>query len=128
MAPLSGIYIGKHARALAAALALGAAALSLMPGQTAYAARTTSAEPGATEPAADMPARRPTGSGTATRTIDPRARCTITRSGGHIDFYVPGTVYTRPEGQVLCGSDGQWHYYGSVERASGGGGVATRTP
>jgi hypothetical protein len=122
MAHLSGIQIGKQARALAAALALGAAVLSLSTGPTAYAARVSSTDAGDADTGAGD-----AGSGTATR--DPRARCTITRPDGHIDFYLPGTVYTRPDGQVFCGSDGQWHRNGIVDRATvGGGGVATQAP
>ena len=132
MAPLSAIYIGKHARALAAALALGAAVLSLSTGPTAYAARAISTEPSDTEPAADMPTHRITGRGTATRTNDPGKRCTITSANGHVDFYLPGTVYTRDGHNFLCGYDGQWRDWGKVGSPDtttvGGGGVATRTP
>ena len=46
MASSSGIQIGKQAQALAVALALGALALSIAPGQTVYAARGISNEAG----------------------------------------------------------------------------------
>ena len=132
MAHLSGIQIGKQTRALAAALALGAVVLSLSPGQTAFAARARSAGAGDSDTGAGQTAtHRTPGSGTATRTIDPAKRCTITGPDGHIEFYLPGTEITRNGNVVVCMSDGEWYAARpgpTDETTVGGGGVRVMTP
>src|SRR4051794_16628632 len=83
MAHLLGTQIGKHARALAAALALGAAVLSLSAGQ------------------AEARPRHP---------VDNGVRCWLPGTAGEdLTAYMPGEV-VNAHGQLLkCGSDGQWH-------------------
>ena len=81
MAPPSGIRIGRTATARAAAFALGAAVLSLMPGQAE--------------------AREP---------VDIGELCDMVRRDGHIDFYLPGESARDNYGHwKYCGDDGQWH-------------------
>jgi hypothetical protein len=88
--------IGKHARALATALTLGSAILSLS---------TVQAE------AREKPKHPP----------DNGVRCAITRSDGYIDFYLPGESVRDKFGQwKICGADGEWH---SAARAGGGPGM-----
>ena len=85
MAHLVGIQIGKHARAVAAALVIGMAVLSLSAGQ------------------AEARPRRPANT----------VVCWM--HGNHYDdewnAYAPGDVYFDPHtGQKYrCGSDGKWH-------------------
>ena len=83
MAHLLGIRIGKKAGALAAALALGAAILSL------------SASPAHAAPA---------------EADDIGELCDMVRRDGHIDFYLPGESARDNYGHwKYCGDDGQWH-------------------
>ena len=106
MAHLARILIGKQARALAAALAIGATVLSLAPGQTAYAARTTSTEPADPDSGAGgTPAGGRAGSGTAARVT----LCAWTDSDGHVDFYLPGEVVSTSLGKLKCGTNGKWY-------------------
>jgi hypothetical protein len=104
-----------HARALAAALALGAAILCLVPGQAAYAAgsnpegvvRIAIADPdsggGPEDPASSVE-----------RTKKPKhpkdngIRCSITSPSGFVDFFLPGDVTS--VGGILrtCLADGTW--------------------
>jgi hypothetical protein len=81
MAHLSEIQIGKHARVLAAALALGAAVLSLSTGQ------------------AEARAKRPVDNGT---------RCIFTSADGYIDFFMPGETINWGDETWRCGADGKW--------------------
>jgi len=133
MASRSGIQIGKRAQALAVALALGAVALSLMPGQTAYAARNTSNEAGDADPGAD--------SGTGSTSRKPTVpnpndlpKCTLTTSDGTVHFYLPGedviVVTQYGEKRMTCGGP-DWIVwrpdYGSDVKP-GGGGVYTTAP
>jgi hypothetical protein len=81
MAPPSGIRIGRTATALAVAVALGAAVLSLMPGQAE--------------------AREP---------VDTGELCDFKRWDGHIDFYLPAEFARDNYGHwKYCGGDGKWH-------------------
>ena len=113
MAHLSGIQIGKQARSMAVALALGAVVLSLTPGQTAYAARGVSDEAGEVAP--------DEGSTASPRKPKPLpnpndlTKCTITTSDGTIHYYIPGDVVIvqtkAGDKQIVCGSGGQWIAY-----------------
>jgi len=107
MAHLARILIGKQARALAAALAIGATVLSLAPGQTAYAARTTSTEPADPDSGAGgTPAGGRAGSGTAARVT----LCSMGTGDGNIEFYKPGDVITLTNGMKFkCGANGKWY-------------------
>ena len=112
MASRSGIQIRKYARVLAVALALGAFAPSLVPGQTAHAARAIMNEAGdadvgdgaETAPSARKPKPNPN--------PNDMAKCTITTSDGTLHFYVPGelVVVETKEGKkyLACASDGKW--------------------
>jgi hypothetical protein len=126
MAHLSGIQIGKQARALAAALALGAAVLSLATGPTAYAARVSSTDAGDTDIGSEP------GVGTATRSnLNNYPKCTITSPDGHIDFYIPGDTVVRDGKTLWCGADGGWVVVDRGTDSAGtytGGGVYTRAP
>jgi hypothetical protein len=111
MAHLSGISIGKQARALAAALALGAAVLSLSAGQ------------------AEAKPKRP---------VDNGVRCWLpgmTGSGGeHWEAFMPGQIITdhRTGKRYKCGSDGKWQPArvadDMVLTQPGDGGVLAPTP
>ena len=102
MARLSGFHIGKQARALAAALVLGATGLALTPGQTAYAARgiTNETGDGGTSGGGAGPAPR--------MNINDFPKCTITRPDGSVDFYLPGNKIVRDGKTLYCGFDGEW--------------------
>ena len=106
MAHLSGTQIGKHARALAAALALGAAVLSLSAGQ------------------AEARTKRP---------VDNGVRCWVSGGGGHWEAYLPGDVVNIGGKLVRCGSDGEWHDARTAPASTvlytpAGGGVLAPTP
>ena len=107
MAHLSRLQIGTQARALAAALALGAAVLSLSAGQ------------------AEARPKRP---------VDNGVRCWLTGTAGEdLTAYMPGDV-VNVGGQLLrCGSDGQWHDARTAPASTvlytpAGGGVLAPTP
>ena len=108
MTSLTQTRIGRTARALAAALALGGTILAL------------SAGPAHAEP------KEPADSG---------VRCARTRSNGHVDFYLPYESSRDRFGHwQYCGEDGDWHDIGrtvGVPRApkgpkAQGGGVYAR--
>ena len=96
MTHLPGIHIGNRARALTAALALGAAVLSLSAGP-AHAAPNTPKDDG--------------------------VRCASEEAGGHIDFYMPGDIVTTIDSKgvgrkLQCGKDGEWHPVRTVSNDS----------
>jgi hypothetical protein len=113
--------------ALAAALTVGAAILSLAPGQAVYAAsshpqemvRIAIADPdagsGPEDPASNVERKKPKPQGKL---------CSITWPNGHIDFYLPGDVVMRDDKWVVCGSDGKWSV---LPRSGGAGGVGSPT-
>ena len=119
--------LATRTRALAAALTVGAAVLSLAPGQAAYAAssnpreivRIAVADPdagsGPEGPASNVERKKPKPQGKL---------CSITRPNGHIDFYLPGDVVMRDDKWVVCGSDGKWSV---LPRNGGAGGVGSPT-
>jgi len=102
-------------RALAAALALGAAILSLAPGQAAYAAssnpqeivRIAIADPdsggGPEDPASNVERTR-----NPKHPKDNGIRCAITRPDGSIDFYLPGTEIVIEGRRWSCLDTGKW--------------------
>jgi hypothetical protein len=124
MARVSGIHFAKKARALAAALLLGTAILSLAPGH-AEAARRVVPEAG------DTDSGDSSGGSTAERKSKnqngSQARCTITRADGHVDFYLEGEKIVRNGRGYYCGGDGQWHAVRTSGASTGtvveGGGV-----
>jgi hypothetical protein len=95
--------IGKHARVLVAALAIGGAVLSLGTGQ------------------AEAKPKHPPDDGT---------RCVRNHVDGYIEFFMPGdTIYDDIYGWLVCGSDGEWHNArtdDSSGRTNNGGGLGTR--
>jgi hypothetical protein len=91
--------IGKHARTLVAALALGAALVSLAPGQTAHAARGKWIDVVRPEPEIETAARDK---------INDYNKCTITRSDGTIDFYLPLETVVRDGKTLVCSGEGEW--------------------
>ena len=97
MSHLSGFLINKHARALAAALTLGAAVLNL------------SAAPVGAEPKIDV--------------NDPANMCTITRADGTVDYYQLGDKIT-VNGKTLSCSGPNWVLWrtGSTTGTTVGGG------
>ena len=108
MAHLSGKQIGKHARVLAAALALGAAVLSLSAGQ------------------AEAKPRHP---------VDNGVRCWIKGGpdGETWTAYMPGDVVILDGLLQRCGSDGHWTPARKAEGSTVlsepvGGGVLAPTP
>ena len=128
MAHLSGTLIGRKAGTLAAALALGAAVLSLAPGQAAYAARGITNEAGDADTGGGV---RPGSSTTAKDDINSWTKCTITRPDGTIDFYIPGDIVHRDGKYVMCGRDGQWVVLDRSTAETGtysGGGTYTQAP
>jgi hypothetical protein len=109
-------------------------ALSLAPGQTAFAARHVTDDPGGTDTGdGGMPTG---GHGTGTAARDNGARCTITRADGYIDFYLPGAEIARDGHMVMCVADSHggagWFISGRTvggdPTSVGGGGVATQAP
>jgi hypothetical protein len=61
---------------------------------------------------------------------DPDARCVFYKSGGYIDFYLPGEVIYNPYTgkRQRCGRDGHWHDVSRVQgTGSGGPGVGGTT-
>jgi hypothetical protein len=86
MARLSGAHIGAHARALAAALAFGAAILGISAGPV----HAEDNEP-----------------------VDDGTRCTRVEPDGTIEFYLPYDEATRDQygHWQYCGSDGEWHNF-----------------
>ena len=131
MAHLSGIRIGNHARELTAALMLGAAIVSFVPGQTAYAARAISTDAGDSGSGGDQGPRTP---GTSHRetTPDDGVRCSAGRPDGTIDFYLPGEEIIVGGKRYHCTSNGQWMVTGRTEtpgmNTTPGGGVYTQAP
>ena len=95
--------IGKHARVVAAALAIGGAVLSLGTGQAEAKPKTTGSN--------DVHCSR--------------------WENGHWEFYVPGDVVTSATGpdKWQCGTDGGWHQVGRTDdsggRTNNGGGLGT---
>jgi hypothetical protein len=130
MAHLSGIQIGKQARALAAALALGGAILSLSPGQTAHAARGMSNEAGDTDTGGGAPGR-PTTNTRRENTGDNGVRCAITRPDGTVEFYLWGDTIILGGKRYYCTSSGHWmvtNRTAASEVMAPGGGVYTQAP
>jgi subtilisin family serine protease len=127
------LQLGTTARALAAALAIGATVLTLSTGPTAYAARSRSMEPGDTGTGAGQPAaHRTTGSSTAARDVkDDGVRCSFTFSNGHVEFYLPGEEVVYGSRRFTCGGNGEWIPWRTVQgdgATVGGVGVATQAP
>src|SRR5947199_4148694 len=88
--------IGKHARALMAALAIGGAVLSVGTGQ-AEAAKI----------------KHPPDNG---------VRCWATDGKGYWEAFMPGEIHTDPDGNKwVCGSDGEW----TLVRTSDSGGATS---
>jgi hypothetical protein len=87
------ITLGARARALVAALVLGTAVLSLVPGQTAYAADTSiavSAKPKPKSPTVNY--------------------CYVQLADGSFVLYEPGELILHPGlGNLKCGKDGKWY-------------------
>ena len=107
MATLSGIQIGKYARVLAAALAIGATVLSLSAGQ------------------AEARPKRPADNG---------VRCWLPNGNEH-EFFMPGDIVidNATGKRYKCGSDGKWHLARTaddmvVTLPGGDGGVLAPTP
>ena len=127
MADLSRIHIGKQARALAAALVIGMAILSLAPGQTAYAVVTT---PGSGDvDTGDQ------GSGPASRKPKPASTpvyCVLTRQDGTIEFHEHGAIVTVNGRTFYCTASGHWmEVYGPpvpTQDTVPGGGVNKPAP
>ena len=107
MAHLWRIQIRKHARVLAAALALGAAVLSLSAGQ------------------AEARTKRP---------VDNGVRCWLPNGNEH-EFFMPGDIVIdhATGNRYRCGSDGKWHPARTADdmvvfQPGGDGGVLAPTP
>jgi hypothetical protein len=131
MARLSGRAIGKSVRDLAMALALGGAIVSLVPLQTAHAARSVPTEAGGAD-AGGGDAETGSGSGTE-RKRDIGARCYWVDDAGVSHFEVPGTRKTIRGITMICGANGEWKSANtgtspSGPRFPGGSGVVTSAP
>jgi hypothetical protein len=95
--------IGRHARVLVAALAIGGAVLSLGTGQAEAKPKTTG---------------------------DDGTRCVLKHIDGYLEFFMPGEIiYDPASGQYRkCGTDGEWHYTRTDDsggRTNNGGGLGT---
>jgi hypothetical protein len=110
MAHPSGIHIGRHARALTAALLLGTAVLSFVPGQTAHAARAILTEADGSD-SGGGPQGDPGTPGTSERNNGGSGvRCTTKNADGSTKYHRPGETVTYKNGMKFkCGRDGKWH-------------------
>jgi hypothetical protein len=128
MTRLSRAHLLNRAPALAAALVLGTAVLSLMPSQTAHAAWGVEIE--SVSPA---PGSGSTTSARDNRDINDWQKCSIKTSDGTIHWYLPGDVViveTRyGKKRLVCGGP-DWIVYRTEEDPvrSTGTGIRTLAP
>lgn len=123
------IQLSTTARTLAAALAIGAALLSLTPGEAAYAARGRSTDDGGTG-TGDAPGSTTTTTGK--KNINDYPKCTVVHADGSIEFFMPLDTYVRDGKTYVCTADGTWILLGPPRPTPSvkvtGGGVYTSTP
>jgi hypothetical protein len=123
------MQLSTTARALAAALAITGALVSLVPGPNAYAARGRSTGDGGAG-TGDAPGR-PTATAKETN-INDHTKCSATHADGTIEFFVPLDTAVFGGKTHVCTTDGTWVQAGPPRPTPGvkvtGGGVYSPTP